>query len=181
VGTEPTIALCFSFAVRQQVNYNQLVWSRYMRSIGLRAEPEGFNWAVCEGSLEVPVLVASDRVAAPANYSTADALNFFRTRVLQLVDQHHPTLAGLRTPETIARANESAKKRLRVEGVLLAASAEAGIKTVSGALTTLSSRLGVKSAKVLLDSKEYRGIDWNKLTKEKRESVLMGVSLLESE
>jgi len=152
-----------------------------MRTLGLRAEPEAFSWAVSEGSLQVPILVASDRVQAPANFSFAEEVNFLRSRLLQIAKQYLVSEAGLRTPESVPRTTESLRQRLRVEGALLAACCEAGLKTSQGPLATLSSLLGVKSAKKLIESDEYLGLDLTKFKKERREAILVSVSLLKAE
>jgi hypothetical protein len=152
-----------------------------MRVIGLRSDPRGFTWAISEGSLQAPVLVAADYVQAPSTFSFAEGANFLRMRLRQLVSEHHVTVAGLRTPETVPRATESFRERLRIEGALLAACAEAGLSVTQGPLVTLSRLLGVKSAKVLLESDDYQGINLSSVPKEKREAILMSVSLLKSE
>jgi hypothetical protein len=153
-----------------------------VRIAGFRAEPDAFNWAIVEGSLEAPVLVAVERVEGPKGYTDSEMLSHFRTRLLHVIRTHSPVAAGLRTPEPIARGGgESAKRRLRVEGVLLAVCGESGLEVTLGALVTINSRLGSKSAKLFLNSDEYRGIDWSKLTTAKRESILIGTSLLPRE
>lgn len=152
-----------------------------MRTIGLRAEPNAFSWAVAEGTLQIPVLVASDRIQVPANYAIAEGLLFLRERLLPVLDQYKVTVAGLRTPEGLVKANESIRARLRVEGVLLSSCSEKGLETTQGPLATLSSLLGIKSAKLLLSSDDFRGVEFGKLSKEKREAVLMSISLLKAE
>jgi hypothetical protein len=152
-----------------------------MRTIGLRAEPRAFNWAVAEGSLQIPVLVKSNRTEVPANYGTADGLFFLRQRLQGILTEYRATHSGLRTPEGMARNSESLRARLRVEGILLSTCSEAGLETTQGPLATLSSLLGVKSAKTLLSSDEYRGVEFGKLSNERREAILMAVSLLKSD
>jgi len=153
-----------------------------MKTIGLRAEPDAFNWAVSEGTQEIPILIAVERVAAPSGYLEPEMLNHFRNRLLHILQTHSPEHAGLRTPESVARAGgEPARKRLRLEGVLLAASSESGLSVTLGALVTVNRLLGSKSAKLFLNSTEYRGIDWSKYPQVKREAILMSASLLPSE
>jgi hypothetical protein len=153
-----------------------------VKVIGMRAEPDAFNWAVSEGTQEVPILIAVERVAAPSGYLEPEMLSHFRNRLLHIIQTHNPERAGLRTPESIARAGgESARRRLRLEGVLLAASSESGLSVTLGALVTVNRLLGSKSAKLFLNSTEYRGIDWSKHPQAKREAILMSASLLPSE
>jgi hypothetical protein len=153
-----------------------------MKAIGLRAEPDAFNWAVVEGTLEAPVLLAVERVAAPSGYSDPEMLNYFRERLLHIIQTHAPKIVGLRTPETISRGSgESARKRLRLEGVLLGVSGECTLPATIGALSTVNRLLGSKSAKLLLQSENYRGLDWSKHTPAKREAILISASLLPGE
>ena len=152
-----------------------------MRIIGLRAEPRGFTWAVLEGTQEVPILVKVAHVEAPATFSFPQSANFLRMQLLQLVSEHKPEAGGLKTPEMTRGQTEAARERLRVEGVLLAACTEGGLKVTQGPLVTLGRLLGVKSAKVLLESDDYRGINLNKMAPTKREAILIGAALLEGE
>jgi len=151
-----------------------------MRTLGLRAEPKSFFWAVSEGSQEKPILVDSGHVEAPSTYSYPEAARYLRTKLLQLIDKEDLSKAGLRTPEMIAGRTESFRERLRTEGVLLEGCAQTGLKVTQGPLGTLSKLLGTK-AKPLLESGEYRGIDLEKMPTSKREAILMSVSLLEAE
>ena len=152
-----------------------------VRVIGLRAEPKGFFWAVSHGTQEVPVVVGMGYVEAPKTFSFPQGVNFLRSRFLQLITEFKIDNAGLRTPEMVRTQNEAFRQRLRVESVLLAASSEAGIKIIQGPLATLGRLLGVKSAKTLLDSDDYCGINLEKMPTPKREAILMSVSLLKAE
>jgi len=154
-------------------------YHRGMRSIGIRAEPRSFYWAVTEGDLEVPILLAVGRVEAPEAYSFPNAANFLRLRLQQLLREHSVDVAGLRTPEMMRSTTESIRERIRIEGTLLATCAEAGIEVTQGALATLNRLLGAR-AKELLASPDYRGIDFAKMVPAKREAILMSASLLRS-
>lgn len=148
-----------------------------MKAIGLRAEPDGFNWAVVEGVQEAPVLLAVERVAAPSGYSEPEMLNYFRARLCHIIQTHGPEHVGLRTPESVARAGgEPARRRLRLEGVLLAVGAELSLAVTFGAIVTVNRLLGSKSAKLFLNSDEYRGINWSKYTQVKREAILISTA-----
>jgi hypothetical protein len=151
-----------------------------MQSIGLRADPNGFYWAATEGSLEVPILMASGHVEAPRGYDFPVAANFLRLRLHQLLVDHRIDIAGLRTPEMMGRMSESLRERIRIEGALLAACGEASIAVTQAALATLNRLLGTK-AKGLLESPNYRGIDFEKMPTPKREAILMSASMLRSD
>ena len=113
-----------------------------MRTIGLRCEPNAFTWAVSEGSTEAPVLVAIERVQIPATYTFAQGANFLRMRLKQRLEEHHVTVAGLRTPEAVPRTTEALRERLRLEGVLLAACADAGLEVEQGPFGDVKSPSG---------------------------------------
>jgi hypothetical protein len=158
---------------------HQVPGETQIRALGLRAEPDAFNWAVTEGILEAPILIAAEKVAAPNGYLDPEILSFVRTRLLHIIQTRTPDLVGLRTPEHVARgAGESSRRRLRLEGVLLATCGEAALAVTVGALVTVNSLLGSKSAKLFLNSNEFRGIDWSKYSPAKREAILMSASLL---
>lgn len=152
-----------------------------MRAIGLRAESRAFHWAVTEGTQEEPILVATGFVQAPKTFDFASGANLLRSQLLQIVRDQKPTAAGLRTPERLRALTESIRERFRLEGVLLSACAEAALSVTQGPLATLSSNLGVKTAKILLESDDFRGITIGAFPIEKREAVLMSASLLKSD
>jgi len=151
-----------------------------MRAIGLRADPRGFHWAATEGSLEAPILLACGHIEAPRGYAFPEAVNFLRLRLIQLLTDHQVEIAGLRTPEMMGRMNESLRERIRIEGALLAACADAGVAVTQAALATLNRLLGTK-AKDLLESPDYKGIDLEKMQTPKREAILMSASILRSD
>jgi len=154
-----------------------------MTAIGFRIEPSAINWAIVEGSLEVPVLVAADKSVAPTSYDEAAALAWFRDKVRQLIQTYSPGIAAVRFPETFMRsaAQSSMYKRCRVEGTVIEAAHSCGIKVLTGALGTISKHLGTKGAKKYLEHEDLRGLDWSKYQKNCREAILVAVSALSEE
>jgi hypothetical protein len=150
-----------------------------MKVLGLRAEPNGFNWAVCDGTKEVPVLLAVERVATPRDYDEPEGLSDLGARLRAILTSYSPAVVGLRTPEAASPGTgDPARKRLRVEGVILATCAEAHLTIAMAALTKIGASLGVKSAKALLESDQYQQLNWASYPKPKREAILIGISLL---
>src|SRR5437016_3444429 len=94
------------------------------RIFGLRAEARQFNWAVVEGTQHKPVLIARDTAAAPLDLDEASSLSWLRERVRLVIEANKPDGAVLRVPEFVARGGntDGARRRLRIEGVLLEAS-----------------------------------------------------------
>jgi len=148
------------------------------RVLGLRAEARQFFWAVLEGTQDAPLVAAQDKAIAPAGADEASALAWFRGRARHLFEAYKPDAVMLRTPEFSARAGntDGARRRLRVEGVLLEVSHAAGLKVSAGALVTISSNLGTRSAKKYLEAGEVRGLDISKQATPAKEAILVAIS-----
>jgi hypothetical protein len=125
-------------------------------------------------------LIAHDKASAPVNLEEGPALSWLRTRARFVIESHKPDAAALRAPESIARGGntDGARRRLRVEGVLLEAGDSCRLKVTVGALASISSKLGTKSAKAYLEHGEVRGLDISDLPKEAREAILVAVANL---
>jgi hypothetical protein len=144
-----------------------------LRSLGIRVEPECVFWAVVEGDVGVPILIADDKVPSPASADEAHCLVTQRRRILDVIENYHPSVAVIRYPEAIAKTKS--QMRSRIEGVLLEAAASKNLKTLTGALATLGSKIGsdAKRAKAMLESENnLRGLDWSKKNSNMREAIL---------
>lgn len=148
------------------------------RILGYRAEARQFHWAVVEGTRHEPVLVEHDKAAAPVGLDEAAALSWIRERARLLIRAHKPDGAALRSPEPVARGSnkEGARRRLRIEGVLLEASDSCRVKVTVGALAKISADLGTKSAKAYLERGEVRGLDISKFPNPAKEAILVAVA-----
>ena len=147
--------------------------------IGFRVEPKCVHWAVVRGTAANPVLVAVETVNAPKDFSEVQTLTYFRERVLTLIREYKPGLAGIRYAETVVRGKtEPLKVRSRIEGVVAQACDEKNLIVHTGSLKTIGARLGSKSPKDYLESEDLRGLDWSKLNQMRREAVLAAASAL---
>ena len=153
-----------------------------MKALGLRAEPTLLHWAVVEGDASEPVLVAQDKAKPPADASEPEALNWYRKRVVFLIEKYGVEVAGVRYQETHGRRGniDSICRRSRIEGVLAEAASAAGLRVVAGTLNILSASLETKSAKQYLEAAQLRGVDLSTLQLPRREAVLAGVAALAS-
>ena len=151
-----------------------------IRVVGIRAEPSAFHWAIAAGTLERPLLDASETETAPKAYDEAESLAWMRQRVLYILDTYKPGRMALRFPEGNARGanTNSAKARCRVEGVMLEAAGSKSIKTVTGPLSTFSKHLGTKISRDDLGSSDFRGIELSRFKTYLQEAILIAVSLL---
>ena len=152
-----------------------------MRAIGFRAEPDAVTYAIVDGTLSAPTLVAFQRITAPATFKEAAALAWYRERVRRVVQEYQPKRAAVRYPEPSARKGHptSAHKRARIEGVVLEAMHAENLAIVTGPLATISARLGSESAKAYITQDDLRGLDWTKLNANAREAVLAAAAILE--
>jgi len=133
-----------------------------------------------EGRRESPILVATDDASAPAQWEEAKALSWYRDRLLHIIGQYHPANVAVRYQEIQGKANATAaRKRARIEGVILEAANSRALPVMTGALDTISAKLKTKSAKNYLQQDDLRGLDWSKLNDHRREAVLVAVSALE--
>lgn len=147
--------------------------------IGFRVEPRCVHWAVVRGSAASPVLVAVDTINAPKDYSEVQTLTYFRDRVLTLIREYMPCIAGIRYPETLVRGKmEPLKIRSRIEGVIAQACDERKLAVRTGSLKTIGARLGSGNPKDYLVSDDLRGLDWSQLNPKRREAVLAAASTL---
>ena len=162
---------------------HQIRW-RIMRAIGFRAEADAVNFAVVEGTIGAPTLVAHQKISAPKTFDEPASLAWYRDRIRTMIEQYKPEKAAVRYPEPNARAGHSTSthRRIRIEGVILEASHSEKIVIVTGSLVTMASRLGTesaKTAKAYIATDDLRGLDWTELKDNSREAVLAAVSALE--
>lgn len=148
--------------------------------IGFRAEPSVLNWAFVEGSSRIPILNYADKLTAPATYAEAEALSWYRTQVLHLIEQFGPDAIAVRFPETFGRgpAREADHRRSRIEGVVMEVAHCEGLRVETATLTTISKNLDTRSAKAYLDNEVFRGMDWDRYPKNVKEAILVGASFL---
>lgn len=149
------------------------------RALGFRAETHKVYWAVVEGTRKAPILVAHDSAAAPVNLDEAPALSWYSKRVQHIVEAYKPSVAMIRSAEPSARGSrkEGPRLRLRIEGVLLQTIDSCGLKVTTGALATITGKLGTQ-AKGYIESGELRGMDISKLPSYAKEAVLVAVAAL---
>jgi hypothetical protein len=115
---------------------------------------------------------------APAKYTEAQALAWYRTQTKNLITQYAPQRAAVRASEANARG--ISVKRMRIEGVVMECACSEGIEVLAGALPTLSARLGInrKDAKQCLKEGSFRGLSWPKAMSY-REAILAAAAAIE--
>jgi hypothetical protein len=132
-----------------------------------------------EGTRQAPIHIEHGVAAAPVNLDEASALSWYSDRVKLIIQTHKPKTAMIRSAEVIARGSgkEGARRRLRIEGVLLQTIDSCAVKVSIGALATISGKLG-SQAKRYIESGEFRGLDLSEIPSLSREAVLVAVAAL---
>ena len=151
------------------------------RAMGIRAQERHVYWAIVSGIKSRPRVEATGQEDAPGTFDEAEALAFFRSRLILVIDQYKPVKISVRYPERSPGANKSeAKARCRVEGVALEAASSRGRRVVTGTLNTITKRLGSTSAKNYLESGDFRGVDLETYPEYVQEAIVWACAALET-
>lgn len=151
-----------------------------IKAIGFRAEAKAINWAVVTRAGDSLVLIKTETQKLPATFDEARGLEWCRKRLHQIVDEHHPIVAGVRYPEPSApKANVTAtNERIRIEGIILESLASKGVDVITGALRTIGSIMGSESAKAYLKRDDLRGLQWKGIPEYRKEAIMVAVAAL---
>jgi hypothetical protein len=142
-------------------------------------------YALVQGTKENPVLLEDDKFSAPLDYSDAEAMAFFRDRLLSIFKKHEPKTAFIRYGETFLPRKPAPNilasmfARARVEGVILESAHSEGVKIVGASLAGISSKLESKRPRAYLGSGDLRGLDLTGRPVARQEAILVAVSALE--
>ena len=151
-------------------------------ALGFRATDKEVFWAVVEGTVQQPILRATDKLVFPVSFDFYDSLPWCRERVRQLVDAYTPSVAAVRKPEGQARIeDESSRSRLRVEGVLLEALRSKNVPVELCMLANIAKLMSLgnaKDAKEQLSRHDCRGLDWKGYGPNSKEAILVGACVL---
>jgi hypothetical protein len=149
-------------------------------TLGIRAQERHVYWAVISGTKAKPCVDATGQEDAPGTFDEAEALTFFRSRLILIIDQYKPVKVSVRYPERSPGANKSeAKARCRVEGVALEAASSRGKPVITGTFNSITKRLGSESAKSYLQSGDFRGVDLEEYPQYVQEAIMWACAALE--
>lgn len=151
------------------------------KSIGFRAEPAALHWATVSRGEHGLVMEQSGTIKAPKDLSEGATLSWFRGRVKTLLDEQAPEVAAIKYTEQIAPGGrgDSARRRVRTEGVILQLLDEKGLSVVTGAYRAMAGQMKTTSAKKYLAEPTLRGLDWSGLPQLRKEALLVAVAGLE--
>jgi len=157
-----------------------------MNAIGFRVSPSKVTFAVVQTATDGKFAIAvTGEVVIPFALDTPRQLQLVRTSLLDLIEEHGITRAGLRTTEAIAPHKDSF--RLNVEGVVQELLASGSVERfVAGSIVTVAALLGEHDRTVIKEfvgGKKPRQIvgEWEKLDDLEREAVLVAASACKPE
>lgn len=154
-----------------------------MVTIGFRVSPKKVTYAVVNAKEgESPDVVALSEVVVPPALETPRQLQFVRTTLLDVMEEHGILRAGLRVAE--GNAQQRNPFRLNMEGVVQELLASAHLELfIAGPIATMAARLCQDRSRVkrLIDGEESPEItgagDWASLERDQREAILMGIAV----
>lgn len=146
-----------------------------MRTIGIRAKPRAFTFAIFDTD-ENRVLNVED-VLIPEALHVPDALRYVRSTVLDLLREYRVTHGCIREAEPSAQAPNV--RRIQVEGVIQESFASSTLKAYFvGQISSISARLEIPRSDFKLyvtGAKTFAFGDWKELSPEGREAVLAAI------
>jgi len=157
-----------------------------MDAIGFRVSPKGVTYAIVRGPVHgVFTLVHAGAVCVPSALETPRQLQFVRTALLDFIDEHNVSRAGLRLSEATAMRVDPF--RLNMEGVVQELLASSNVERfVAGRIVTIAALLGERDRKVVKklvagQKPTYLAANWNQLDEKEREAALMAVAAARSD
>jgi hypothetical protein len=147
-----------------------------MRTIGIRAKPAAFTFAVFDVSESRIVNV--ETISIPQALYRPDALRYVRTTVLDLLREYDATQGCIRETEPTAHATNI--ERVQIEAVVQESFASSNLtKYFVGQISSISARVGIPRTdfKLLVSGEKAfdRVKNWAQFSVEEREAILSAI------
>jgi hypothetical protein len=147
-----------------------------LRTIGIRAKPAAFTFAVFDTS--EGRIVNVETISIPQALYRPDALRYVRTTVLDLLREYGTTQGCIRETEPAAQAPSTA--RLQIEAVVQESFASSNLtKYFVGQISSISARVGIPRTdfKPLVSGEKVfdRVENWDEFSAEEREAILSAI------
>jgi hypothetical protein len=154
-----------------------------MRAIGFRASPDEITYCVLEIIDDSINILDQSALKIPISLDFPEQLNYIRRTFRDVLFEYDIRFAGIRKTESMA---SSFGKKINIERVSYEAILQELIcsstveKYFVGQITTIASRLGLKSEKcseiIKGQEKQFKNLDLSKLNDKKRESILVAIA-----
>lgn len=149
-------------------------------SIGIRVKPDSVIYSIIREEGKDKTIILNDKVNIPIALQVPEQLKFIRSTFLDIILENHVNLACIRVTEPAAQ--RTSIDRINIEAVIQELIASSTIeKYYIGQISTISAKLGIarERFKPIIENKEKECEffkDWNKYTKEEKESLLAALS-----
>lgn len=147
------------------------------RTIGIRAKPNAFTFAIFEVS--EGRLVNVETVAIPQALNRPDALRYVRSTVLDILREYCVTHGCVRESEPVSQAVSI--PRIQIEAVIQESFAGSDLKRYFvGHISSIASRIGIERTDfkpMVSGEKPFPRIEnWSEFSSEEREAILAAVA-----
>lgn len=147
-----------------------------MRTIGIRARPAAFTFAVFDAG-ESRILNV-ETISIPQALYRPDALRYVRTTVLDLLREYGTTQGCIRETEPSAQAVSI--ERVQIEAVIQESFASSNLtKYFVGQISSITARVGIPRIdfKLLVSGEKVfdRVENWHEFSPEEREAILSAI------
>lgn len=152
-----------------------------MIGIGIRANPTEINYSIVKDDSDGIEIIQIDKVVIPKSLELPEQLKFIRNTFLDIINENEANVACIRITE--AKAKKKNSSRMYIEGVIQELIASSTIeKYYIGQISNISAKLEIERTafKPFVDGKNiFLEIkNWEKFSKEARESILSAISSL---
>jgi hypothetical protein len=143
-----------------------------VRTIGIRAKPSAFTFAIFDTTENRIVNVES--VLVPAALNVPDALRYVRSTVLDILREYEATRGCIRVTEPSARSPDT--RRIQMEGVIQESFASSSLGAYFvGHISSISARVGFPRSDFKLfvsGEKPFTEVEnWDEFSPEERETI----------
>lgn len=147
-----------------------------MRTIGIRAKPAAFTFAVFDSGENRFVNV--ETISIPQALYRPDALRYVRTTVLDVLREYSITQGCIRETEPAAQAVSI--ERVQIEAVIQESFASSNLKKYFvGQISSISARVGIPRTDFKLfvsGQKQFESVEaWAEFSDEEREAILSAI------
>jgi hypothetical protein len=145
-----------------------------MNSIGIRVSPKVIYYSIVYFS-ELTFSISNQELTIPVSFDTPQKLKYVRKTMLDIFNEYHIKLAGIRITEPVANPDNF---RVMLEGTIQELIASSKVERYfAGATSSIASKLGIPNdgmvAELVKGDQVFQEIsDWNTFSSMHKEAVL---------
>jgi hypothetical protein len=146
-----------------------------MKVLGIKCSKTGLGWVILEGANRSgAAVVVYDQSSAPPKADRAETLAWGRKEILEIVEKHHPEVAGLRATE----GQNGSFERAEMDGVVQATLYELDILVSRMKAVTIRSKYKARNNAALESAVSALPALTDKTTRAQRDLLTIAAALL---